>query len=336
MIQEDYKEKLSQIFSTARIYALISIVSAHIYFADSFSGQILNRFGTLGVIVFLLISGYYYRPEKFHNWKKLFAKKAVSIGIPWLICGTLTWGYNIILSSQNRSLFGWLNWILGNGSYLYYLTILMLCFIILFKANKVMIWLMIPLSVFSIFLTALDLLQPILLFLRINNYLNVFNWLGFFSLGMLLQTISEEKIVQFLIKSRIWFIALFALVFVTLLFFPEIDTYYFSFLAIPYEFLGGLAILGVATWSLVGHRFFQRLSSGTFTIYLIHIVFIGLLDRVLNIFIVTRFFAPICIILITFFVIIFAKKVAKILKIEKIFDLAIGFRGNIAKSEIGK
>ena len=33
---------------------------------------------------------------------------------------------------------------------------------------------------------------------------------------------------------------------------------------------------------------------------------------------------------------ILAKKVAKILKIEKIFDLAIGFRGNIAKSEIGK
>ena len=137
---EENTRKISHIFSTARIYALLSIVSAHMYFPNTFSGQIFNRFGSLGVIIFLFISGYYYRHEKFGGWKNLFKKKFISVVIPWFVCGTLTWVYNIILSSQNHSLLGWLNWIFGNGSYLYYLTILMLCFVLLYKANRLVIF----------------------------------------------------------------------------------------------------------------------------------------------------------------------------------------------------
>ena len=324
--EESSKEKVSQVFSTARIYALLSIVSAHIYFPNTFAGQVFNRFGTLGVIVFLMISGYYFRTEKFVDWKNLAVKKAHSILVPWLVCGTLTWLYNAILSPLNRSFLGWLNWLLGNGSYLYYLTILLLCLALLFKAGKLIICLTLPLTVASILLTSFGVFEPILAFLHINNYLNLFNWIGFFGAGMLLQKISEETIFSFLKKGRIWFLAIFSLLFSILLFFPNIKTDYFSFLAIPFEILGGLAILGLSTWRLTGCKFFQLLAGASFPIYLLHIVFIGLFDQLLNQFIITRIFSPVIIIMFVFGIIMLFKVLSKILKMEKVFSLVTGMR----------
>lgn len=328
---EDQKMKkannnISNMFATARIYCLISIVSAHLYFPGTFAAEFLSRLGTVGVIGFLVMAGYFFHPQKFKSFGDLLAKKAVSIGIPWVALGSLAWFYNIILSSQFRSVEGYLRWIFGNGTYLYYLPVLLICFIAFHKAPKPLLFAALPITVVSVLLTASGVVDSVVSFLGINHYLNIFNWIGFFALGMLLQQFDPEKLFVSLKKIRFLNIVVFLIAFVFLLCFRNVDFDYFSYIAIPYEIVGAFAIFSLSTFSLVKYRWLNKLSTLTFSIYLIHMVFIGLLDQWWGRFEITRLLSPIAIISVCFLLFGIGELLAKKMQMHKIYALLIGLR----------
>ena len=328
MSNMNLSSKISQMFSTARIYCLISIVSAHLIFPNTYAADFLSRLGTVGVVLFLIISGYFFRPQNFDNFWSLVKKKARTICIPWFTLGSITWMYNAFLSNHFRSVTGYINWILGNKTYLYYMPVLLVCFLVFYKAPKAVLFTAIPLNVCSIILTATGVLDSVVSSLGITHYLNVFNWIGFFALGMLLQLADSEKIYAFFKKFRFLAISLFVIAFVLLLIFRNIRFDYFSYVAIPYELIGGAAILSLSTFSLTKYRVFKKLSNYSFAIFLIHMIFIGLFDSILAKTIVTMFLSPIIIIGIVFVCFWLVEWLSGKAKLGKVYQLLVGIRNN--------
>lgn len=317
---------LSSTFSTARIYFLISIVAAHLSFPGTFSSILLSRIGTLGVVGFLVMAGYFYNPSKFGSFANMLKKKAISVVLPWFVMGFITWGYNAVLVPQRRSVVELLKWVFGNGTFLYYMPVLVLCFVFFYKHNKVSLSAAVIINLVSVVLTAAGVLKPVTDALHITSYLNGFNWFGFFALGMLLQSVNEEMLQSFFKRYRFLFIGSFAICYVTMLVLKDVKLDYFSYLAIPYELMGVMAVFSVSTFNLTDKKIFSYLSSSSFTIYLIHMIFIGLLDGYLAQLRVLRLLSPIIIILPSFLLLMIGFFVSKKIKLEKLYCLLTGLR----------
>ena len=121
-------------------------------------------------------------------------------------------------------------------------------------------------------------------------------------------------------------ISLFTISFILLLVFKNVKYDYFSYIAIPYELLGCAAILSLSTLPLTKFSFFGNLSNLSFGIYLIHMIFIGLLDKVVNVSVITGFLAPIIIILASFTVLLAGLLISKKIRLEKIYVILTGVR----------
>lgn len=322
----NYTGSISGVFSTARIFFLVSIVSAHLYFPETFSSIALSRLGTIGVVGFLVMAGYFYRPEKFGSFFVMLKKKATSIGVPWFAMGTITWLYTAIVNPDRRSIIELFKWISGNGTFLYYMPVLIFCFIVFYKYNKTTLVLAGMLNIVSVMLTATGLIEPVIDSLQITNYLNVFNWLGFFAVGMFLQELKEEKLLQFFTKNRIIFLILFGVCYVFSLVFSDVELDYFSYLAIPFEAIGVLAGFSASTFNFADNKLFSKLSASSFTIYLLHMIFIGLLDGFLAGFAVLRLLSPLIIIAISFACLMIGFGISKRLKLDRLYCLLTGLR----------
>ena len=115
-----HEEKISKAFSVARVFALISIVSAHIVFSTGTPNLIARFFdviASVGVICFMFISGYYYNSDSFGGFFKMLKKKLLTIVLPWVFLGSIGFLYNRILSGIGLDIIEYLKWIIGNGSF---------------------------------------------------------------------------------------------------------------------------------------------------------------------------------------------------------------------------
>ena len=188
-------KNLSAAISVARGLALFSIVSAHIMFLKGTPAVFSNfyaNFGTIGVVAYYIISGYLFAPEHYGGFFKMLKNKAKAIGLPWVVLGSTVYFYKVYFT-RVYSLKAHVKWLLGKNTYLYFITVLLLCFVICyFVKNKAALWGFVGLNVLSLELTAFGVLQPAIAFLRITNNLNLFNWLGFFALGRLARGLNGE------------------------------------------------------------------------------------------------------------------------------------------------
>lgn len=165
--------------------ATISVISAHCntvfsepnVFTNGCS-LLLQNIGTFGVICFMVISGmlFHYRKGQMTTF---FTKRLVKIVVPWIISATCVWLY-VYLRNPPLTLGSWFNFLVGNGSYLYYLTIL-IGFYVLFTVLPFMrtnvAWCVCEgITVISVlFFPYIGELSP---------YLNPLNWIGYFAFGM--------------------------------------------------------------------------------------------------------------------------------------------------------
>lgn len=181
--------------------AIISVVSAHCNavldtnnrFAV-ISSLLLQNIGTLGVICFFVISGIlFHHPSK--NVGQFFKKKVKNIVIPWFISATCIYLY-VYFRKPPITLKGYINFVFGNGSYCYYLTVLMVLytlftFLSFMRKNLVLI-----------VCEGLTVISTIYFYNigGVNPYLNIFNWIGYFALGV---QISENQEIWTSLKQRI-------------------------------------------------------------------------------------------------------------------------------------
>lgn len=274
-------KELSAAISVARGLALFSIVSAHIVFLKGTPAVFSNfyaNFGTIGVVAYYIISGFLFAPEHYGGFLKMLKNKAKAIGLPWVILGSTVYFYKVYFT-RVYSLKAHVKWLLGKNTYLYFITVLLLCFVICyFVKNKAALWGFVALNILSLELTAFGVLQPAIAFLHITNNLNIFNWLGFFAFGRLVQTINADRIFQFLKTTRVAFLALFVVLLVVFLI-TGVNTTYFSFVGWGYELIGAMAIFGAATYPALNNRVFKKVSNDSFSVYLIHLMVISLLNK---------------------------------------------------------
>lgn len=325
-------QKLSQTISVARGLALFSIVSAHIVFLKGTPAVFSNfyaNFGTVGVIVYYIISGYLFDPAHYGGFGKMLKNKAKTIGIPWVLLGSTIYFYKVYFN-KNYSLKAHIKFLLGKNTFLYFITVLIACFVICyFVKHRAVLWAFVALNILSLEATAFGFLQPAISFLRITNNLNVLNWLGFFALGRLAGELDSNAIYAFLQKARIWLIMLFTGATVGLLALG-IKSTYISHLGWLYELLGAAAIFGTATFSWLNNPVLQKISGDSFAVYLIHFLTIELMNRLCHkIFVFApplQLFANLLVVFVTVAVIEGILFVSKHLKIAPIVCTVFGVR----------
>lgn len=173
-----------------KVMAILSSVAAHVSVIDlstplvAVVTRLWDQFSCVSVGSFLICAGILYtrRPgDTVAFWKR----KARTMVLPWLFCGCLTYGYRL-LAGAPCSLSGLALWLLGHGSWLYYVTI-HLTMLALFKPlwqKPAALWGCLGMTTVLLTWKALGHSLPSPLG---NDYLNPLYWMGFFALGVLLR-----------------------------------------------------------------------------------------------------------------------------------------------------
>jgi hypothetical protein len=240
-----------------------------------------------------------------------------------LITGTIVFW---VAKSNNK--IGWLNWIIGNGTYLYYLTVLLVCYILLFKyaSNKVVLIVVILVNVILIILTSYGFLVTLSssIGFKLNNYLNVLNWIGYFALGIL----AKDWLYKILsiINQKFYFVVFVYLgCLIASLYIEPYQGGYFSKFAIPLQIMGGLMILSISTLRIFDNHIINETSKFTFAVYLTHFLIFPI-KRLMFHSIIFDFVNPLVILLVNVLFLIIGLKIAKLLKIGRLYKSCLGIR----------
>ena len=176
--------------------AILSVVSAHCYVLPhgqngfpQYCALFLRNFGTVGVLCFFIMAGYLYHPEKY-TARQLIITKAKTVVLPWVVAGLCT----IIVNGYKP--FIAITFILGYRSMLYFLPMLMICFLFFYIPIMRRKHICIAMIIVTLASTTwfYDIFYQVLLSPfgidpeEWRGYLNPLNWLGYFAFGVLTQT----------------------------------------------------------------------------------------------------------------------------------------------------
>lgn len=268
--------------STIKGLAIISVIYAHVNISvNDWTAVILNevRFGQWGVVTFLFMSGCFFAKNR-DTFIQYWDKRLYNIIIPWLFCGSLVY---LIVSfagsvSSDLSIRGLFLYLLGYNTYLYYLTALVICYLLFFsyKNNKYVLLGAIAINIISVYMTVSGLLP------NIQPYVNPFNWIGYFAVGMMYYPKEISELSQ-MIRTRIaWILSILAILSSIGAFFDKAGFTYWTYLSIPIQIIGMLLIIGMADTTKVKNGIMQYVGQKSFSIYLLHMPVAGLMNIVFN------------------------------------------------------
>lgn len=314
--------------------SIISVICAHCNSVPAESNEfarieslILQNLGTLGVICFFVLSGmlFHYRPGKMRDF---FKKRLKTLCIPWFLSATCVYLY-VYLRNSALSIRSWINFVIGNGSYCYYMTILMLLYLI---------FTVFPFMRTNIAFSVCEIITVLssVCFYQWGNftpYLNILNWIGYFALGMQIRKNRaifvqiSKKILQ---RKYVW-ICLYLLIIIFQVYRGSGSWYWKGFHVIAC-WSGAIAIFSIANMlcsqkdNLVG-RFIFALGEESFAIYIWHIPIAGIVANVMSKGILVNFviIRPIIVAVIILFVLLFAKKMFQKVNLQKVVPI-IGIR----------
>lgn len=181
----------SQALYFVKAVAILSAVAAHASVIDTTTHAstvitcLWDIFSCLSIGCFLITGGILYTRES-GDTARFWKHKAVTIVLPWIFCASLTCAIRA-LCGHGVDLPGYVRWILGDGTWYYYVTVYLL-FLAFFKpiCNCVpALWGCVAVNALVLALRArnIDLFAG----LGLSDYLNPFHWFGFFALGILLR-----------------------------------------------------------------------------------------------------------------------------------------------------
>jgi len=307
---------VSERFNILKVLSILSVIMAHSRKVNlgwvSYATEVL---GALGVVIFFIIAGYYFNLNKY-GYAIFFKRKIQTIIIPWVFTGSI-----LFLVGNEFTVLRWLNWLAGNGSYLYYLTILIILYVLFGKIqNRNVLFLLIVLNICSLIYTNMFLLPTNTL---ITNYLNPLNWVGFFSIGVLLQ--KQNSLLVTVDRYSFLFPFLFLVFCIVGYKFEPNYGGYFSKLAFFIEITGAGSLFLLSKYLLRYSSVFNKAADLSFTIYLVHFLFFPLRKYLLH-GIINEFINPIIYLIVIIIAIQFGQILARKFRLEKFYNLLLGSR----------
>ena len=227
--------------------AILSVICAHIYVSDRKSiNGLIAIFGYVGVPLFLFIAGLRFERQV----KEIFLKYLLRLFIPWIFMGTFVY----ILSSQfghtksDINFISWFLFIAGVGTYLWFMPILFFCKIYfqLFSSSIKSCIIIVFISIISLLFT---INHKLIIF---NPYLNILNWIGWYSLGIIVSKYS----IKF---NKIYYRFLLFLILIILIISFDDITSYFSLYSIFFEIVTIFLFLYISFYNFSQNFFPARI-----------------------------------------------------------------------------
>lgn len=245
--------------------------------------EILNYLGTMGVPCFFLVSGYLFDRNK-RGPGDFGKRKFISVILPWLFCETLLWLY-VVLRKGNISLKSWGLFLIGYEHTTYYLTVLMVFYVVFWALKKDwMLYFAVVLSVGSMICTGWQIGLDAVNEWTGTFYLNPLNWSAFFAAGMLLNRKHglRERCMKVTRYVPLWLVA-------SSLYFGICTAaggyiYYFSKFAVLSHAINILLFGGLALYIMNSRvkKCLVSLGKYSFSIYLLHQFVAGIVVALSN------------------------------------------------------
>ena len=264
------KSRLSFLDASKGLFILFVIV-AHspidfeVFSDNKFLYNLWQLLGTFGVGGFYIISGYIHGISNKKTYQRIS-----KLLIPWFVSSMFVY---FALSVVNNSIFdiiGYLQFFIGYQSFYYFLSVLIF-FQVFYDFVPVKVRFLLPcISLTSILLTQLNLIP----FMNLI-YLNPFNWLVFFWLG---NTLKEKDFDFYLNRISIFMLITLSLALLSYCIITNSTNYFSIQNVILQTFVSFLIISFFKKFKISKIEDIGKLS---FTIYLWHIPFISLLNRLM-------------------------------------------------------
>ena len=284
--EETVTKRESQAFFILKAFAILSVITAHVctrllnqgvfaYIVSAF----LFSFSRIGVVAFFAVSGFFYRYIPGDS-RRFWKKKLLNLILPWLICATLTFA----VSRIGHGTMPYYNWIIGNGSWYYYVTVLIAFYAIFMwiSRSRICLFLCVGLTVLSLALETFSI-NPVTNLIH-TPYLNLFNWIGFFAFGILARRYRlDRKCIRWrvpvvLASSIVWLAGFVALIYLNIYEFG-----YFHLVAPLYE-ISAVVLLYVISYALCvtgACSVLVKIGGSTYFIYLLHMQIVQMACRFL-------------------------------------------------------
>lgn len=323
----------SERITILRALALTSVVSAHtasVVLKDKvtlFCSDLLSAYGSIGVIIFFIISGYLFELQ--NKSGKAFWKSKFMMIIPWTVCGTMDYLYTA-LRRNGVSVIDWIFSLIIHSHY-YYLSVLFMLYAFyriikyLFKDGMMFHFILIIFSLISIFLTEHGIIS-------IYPYINFMNWVAYFSIGCMLvhknKTLFRRNIN---LNAGVCGITITLLLILYNTIFYRPLGYWTPISAVVIILIA--YFMWNATLSILKSERVKdvliKIGKYSFPIYLVHMPFAGVITNLTNRLSYQGglvFLRPILVVVITFFALRVCECVAKRLYVEKWYRLCVGIR----------
>ena len=231
--------------------------------------------------------------------------------IPWLLLGAITKAWYNYISNTRPILQGYRSWVLGQGTWMYFVPVLVeltLC------KNKIAIYVIAAISLCSNILVILGYGY----YSAFTPYMNPFNWVVFFVLGLVWkekeQTIEKNK-------KMIQAIALVIFIIATVLYLLSgKDGYYWNWFSIPFE-ISGIVLLLTISFFLRNCKLLQHVGKNTLFIFMVHMIPCGAVINHISDKGILGFIRPIAALSITYIGAWVLCKILTLLKLKKILPV---------------
>lgn len=324
-------KKISRCVWCAKAVAILTVIIAHSDFQNvrpSWLVILFQRIGSMGVPVFLLLSAYYYRPTKYASLQELLNSRKTTF-FPWIILAGACYLWSYLRMGKEINVQSCLQFVLGYNSLFYFLSVLILLQVLFYFFRYVSIRKMagicIVLSIISTELAAFGITDDIISKAGLTNYLNIFNWVGFFSIGLYLQTKEDSWIIGYIKKYFGWAILIWGTLFALSGYVEHGQYGYFSILGIFMESASAILILRFA-WSICRYDWIVQLGKYSFAIYLVHINIVPIVNKFLGGNAFGEIASPFCTYIISFLLILCACMLLKKMKMSHLTKYLLGVR----------